>query len=335
MATIFPQRRLGDEYVSAIGLGCTGMSIAVPGGGLVDGTDIEEEYLRLLTTAADMGMTFWTTTSDTYGPHNTSEKVLGRWFKETGRRDEIFLATKFGIPHANSGAGAGAGNRSSSTSDDLKHACDASLRRLNTYYIDLYYYSCHPKDADGPDTDGPAIEDVVAAMAQLRKLGRIRYLGLSGCASAETLRRAHAAQSITAAELQCSALTTPDPAFIARARQLGVKIIASAPLGGGLLAGTGPGPSPSPFPYLPGAGKNPTPSDLALAEALAAMAERKGCTPGQLALAWVLAQGGDFIPIPGITFAGHLLENAGALSVRLSGEDEKEIRAVVDKYRGQ
>lgn len=279
MTPNFPQRKIGDDLVSAIGLGCMGMSI------ILDPTKSnDEESLRVLTAAADMGINFWVT-SDRYGPF-TNEELLGRWFAETGRRDEIFLVTKFGTKLSAAGQ-----FEIDGTPEYVKQACEASLKRLNTDRIDLYCQ--HRVDPATP------IERTVEAMAELKHEGKIRYLGLSEC-SARTLRRAHAVHPIAAAEMEFSLfaleIETPDTNFLPTARDLGVKIIAYSPLGRGFL--TGAIRSRDDFHendlrktiYARFSEENFA-GNLRLVEGLESIAKEKGCTTGQLALAWLLAQG--------------------------------------------
>jgi aryl-alcohol dehydrogenase-like predicted oxidoreductase len=275
MAPKFPQRKLGDDHVSALGLGCMGMSIVLP-----SGPNNDEESLKVLTEAADMGINFWVT-SDAYGPF-TNEILIGRWFKETGRRDEIFLGTKFGVKIVN-------GKRETCGKPDyVKEACEASLKRLNTDRIDLYYQ--HRVDSETP------IEKTVEAMAQLKTEGKIRYLGLSEC-SAQTLSRAHKVHPIAAAEMEFSPfaldIESTQTNFLKTARALGVKIVAYSPLGRGFL--TGAIKKREDFievrRVFPRFSEENFSSNLEIVEKLASFAKEKGCTPGQLALAWVLAQG--------------------------------------------
>ena len=280
MAPKFPQRRIGDDLVSAIGLGCMGMSIV-----LSNGTN-DEESLKVLTAAADMGITFWDT-SDMYGPF-TNEELLGRWFKETGRRDEIFLATKFGNIIEKGGFSI------RGDPEYVKQACEASLKRLQTDRIDLYYQ--HRVDSKTP------IERTVQAMVDLKKQGKIRYLGLSEC-SAQTLRRAHKVHPIAAAQMEFSPfaleIESPETNFLTTARELGVKIVTYSPLGRGFLTGAiksradfDPKDLRSMFPRF---SEENFPQNLKLVDVITSIAKEKGCTSGQLALAWVLAQGeGEF-----------------------------------------
>ncbi|KIW99888.1 uncharacterized protein Z518_10816 [Rhinocladiella mackenziei CBS 650.93] len=316
----FPQRKIGEDLVSALGLGCMGMSIV-----LSSGPYDEKESLKVLTEAADVGINFWVT-SDSYGPF-TNEKLIGRWFKETGRRDEIFLATKFGIRLGDGKI------KIDGSPDYVKEACEASLERLETDHIDLYLQ--HRVDTETP------IEKTVGAMAQLKKEGKIRYLGLSEC-SARTLRRAHKVHPITAAEMEFSPfaldIESDQTNFLTTARELGVKLVLYSPLSRGFLTGTVK--SRDDFDKADTRRLHPRFSEenfgdnLKLVEALVALAKEKGCTPGQLALAWELAQGDDFIPIPGTKHINYLKENAGAVHVDFSKEDEKKFREAIERVGG-
>lgn len=274
----YPQRKLGDTTVSAQGLGCMGMSMAYTSYGGYD----DEESAKCLTRAADLGITFWDT-SDVYGPH-TNEKLIGKWFKDTGRRSEIFLATKF-ANYFQDGQLLQRGDP-----EYVKQSCAASLERLGTDYIDLYYQ--HRVDTKVP------IEETVKAMVELKNEGKIRYLGLSEC-SAQTLRRAHAVHPIAAAQMEYSPfaleIESEQTEFLKTARELGVKIVAYSPLGRGFLTHTiksrddiEANDSRASHPRF---SKEHFPENLKLVETLSAIAKQKGSTPGQLVLAWVLAQG--------------------------------------------
>ncbi|KAH8682115.1 aldo-keto reductase [Xylariales sp. PMI_506] len=321
MAAKYPQRKIGDDLVSAQGLGCMGMSFSYTSNGGFN----DEESFRVLTRAADLGITFWDT-SDMYGPF-TNEQLIGRWFKETGRRDEIFLATKFANIFKD-------GKMTiCGTPEYVKQACRDSLERLQTDRIDLYYQ--HRVDPRTP------IEKTVAAMAELQKEGKVRYLGLSEC-SARTLRRAAAVAPIAAAQMEFSPfalqIESEQTGFLAAARELGVKIVAYSPLGRGFL--TGAIRSRDDLDARDNRRGHPRfseenfPDNIRLVETLAGIARDKGVTPGQLALAWVLAQGDDFIPIPGTKRVKYLEENVAAINVELSEEEEKSIRAAINSVGG-
>jgi aryl-alcohol dehydrogenase-like predicted oxidoreductase len=302
--------------VPALGLGCMSLSIPSSNG------HTDEDSLKLLTAAADMGMTFWVVspptkpfqvaqqqpfpahgapnlthgqTSDWYGPHH-NEEVIGRWFKETGRRKEIFLCTKFGHRKVDGQP------QVSGKASTVKEACEASLKRLNTDYIDLY--AQHRVDPDTP------IEEAIHAMVTLKEQGKIRHLGLSEC-SARTLRRACAVHPIATAEMEFSPfaleIESAETKFLATARELGVKIIAYSPLGRGFL--TGRLKSRADFDPLdkrimfPRFAEENFADNLKIVAIFEEMAREKGCSSGQVALAWVLAQG-DGESFSG--FASHL-----------------------------
>lgn len=280
MASTYPQRKLGEDLVSAQGLGCMGMSFAYTSYGGYD--DVESS--KVLTKAADLGITFWDT-SDVYGPH-TNEKLIGKWFKDNpGRRKEIFLATKFGNLRTPDGKHTVRGDP-----EWVKEACRQSLERLGIDQIDLYYQ--HRVDSKVP------IEETVKAMVELKNEGKIRYLGLSEC-SAATLRRAHKVHPIAAAQMEFSPfaleIESEQTDFLRTARELGVKIVAYSPLGRGFLTGTIT--SRSDLDENDSRANHPRFSEqhfddnLKLVKKLEEMGKKKGCTPGQLAIAWVLAQG--------------------------------------------
>ncbi|KAF3761741.1 Aldo/keto reductase [Cryphonectria parasitica EP155] len=321
MAPDYPKRKLGDDLVSAQGLGCMGMSFAYTSFGGQD----DEESLRVLTRAADIGVTFWDT-SDVYGPFK-NEELLGRWFKETGRRDEIFLATKFANKFVD-------GKMVVDGSPEyVKEACAASLKRLGTDRIDLYYQ--HRIDPNTP------VEKTVQAMAELKAEGKIRYLGLSECSS-RTLERAYKVHPIAAVQMEYSPfaleIESEQTNLLKTARAHGVKLIAYSPLGRGFL--TGSIRSPADLDEKDGRRAHPRfnqenfPGNLKLVETLAAIAKEKGCTPGQLSIAWVMAQGEDVIPIPGTKRVKYLEENANAVNVQLSKEDEAKIRKAIESVGG-
>ncbi|KAF2732548.1 aldo-keto reductase [Polyplosphaeria fusca] len=318
MTAKFPQRKIGDDLVSAIGLGCLGMSVPPDGAN-------DEESLRVLTAAADMGINFWDT-SDMYGPY-LNEKLIGRWFKETGRRDEIFLATKFGIKFVDGKP------QMDSTPEHVKAACAGSLERLGTDRIDLYYQ--HRVDPNVP------IERTVEAMAQLKKESKIRYLGLSEC-SARTLQRACKIEQIAAAQMEFSPfaleIESEETDFLKAARELGVKIVPYSPLGRGILTGaikTRDDLDEMRRNMHPRFSEENFPKNIVLVHKIQEIATQKGCPVGQLALAWVLAQGDDFIPIPGTKRLKYLEQNAGAVKVELTKQEEEGIRKAVDEVGGR
>ncbi|KAI0967568.1 aldo-keto reductase [Xylaria arbuscula] len=320
MAAKYPQRKIGDDSVSAIGLGCMGMTFAYASGGYND-----EEAYQVLTKAADSGVTFWDT-ADMYGPF-TNEKLIGKWFKETGRRNEIFLATKFAHRLID--------GKFSITGDPgyVKEACNASLERLQTDHIDLYYQ--HRVDPKTP------IEHTVQAMAELKKEGKVRYLGLSEC-SERSLRRAHAVHPIAAIQMEYSPfalqIESSQTNLLKAARELGIKVVAYSPLGRGFL--TGAIKSRDQLDEKDNRRLMPRFSDenfsdnLKLAQLLGDIAKEKGYTSGQLSIAWLLAQGDDIIPIPGTKRLKYLDENIKSTDLTLTKEEEARIRQAIDSVGG-
>jgi aryl-alcohol dehydrogenase-like predicted oxidoreductase len=305
--------------VSEIGLGCMGMSAFY-------GQTDEDEALRTLSRALELGCNFWDT-SDLYGPH-TNEELLARAL--AGRRDDVFLATKFAIRIV-PGEGDAPWRRVIDGSPAYVHeACEASLQRLQTDHIDLYYQ--HRVDPNTP------IEDTVGAMAELVEEGKVRYLGLSE-AGAETIRRAHAVHPITALQSEYSLWTRDVEAeILPTLQELGIALVAYSPLGRGFLSGRFASPDDldeGDFRrYGPRFTGDNLQQNLVLAERVRELAHEKGITPGQLALAWVLARGEHVVPIPGTKRVSYLEENLAAADVALDPGDWERIADAVPAAAG-
>ena len=298
-------RTIGQLTVSALGLGCMGMSEFYGGGD-------EQESVATIHEFLDAGGSLLDT-ADMYGPF-TNEKLVGRAI--SGRRGDVVLATKFGNERREDGSWVGINGRP----EYVRSACDASLHRLGVDHIDLYYQ--HRVDKTVP------IEDTVGAMAELVQAGKVRHLGLSE-ASAETIRRAHAVHPITALQTEYSLWERePETKVFPVLAELGIGFVPYSPLGRGFL--TGQIRSADDFAeddfrkHSPRfQGENFT-RNLELVDRVKELADRKQCTPGQLALAWLLAQGEHIVPIPGTKKRERLRENLGAVDVELT-QDELQL----------
>jgi aryl-alcohol dehydrogenase-like predicted oxidoreductase len=311
-----PVRRLGELEVSAQGLGCMGMSQSY-------GPADETESVATIHRALDLGVTLLDT-ADAYG-RGANEELVGRTI--ASRRSEVVLATKFGLRRILDPRDGGVRGDAAY----VQQACDASLRRLGVDHIDLYYL--HRVDPDVP------IEETVGAMAALVDAGKVRYLGLSE-AGADTIRRAYAVHPITALQSEWSLWTRDiEGDILATCRELGVGIVPFSPLGRGFLTGRVSAELPaddarSGMPRFVGENYD---RNLAIVQALQALAEDRGVTAGQLALAWVQHQGADVVPIPGTKRRTYLEENVAAATLELSTEDLARIEAVapIDSIAGE
>ncbi len=309
------ERNLGKEglRVSELGLGCMGMSEFY-------GTGDEDESIATIHRAIELGVTFLDT-ADMYGPF-TNEKLVGKAIAD--RRDQVVLATKFGNERGEDGSFMGVNGRP----DYVRQSCDGSLKRLSVDHIDLYYQ--HRVDPEVP------IEETVGAMKELVEAGKVRYLGLSEAAP-ETIRKAHEVHPISALQTEYSLFTREvEDEILPTLRELGIGFVAYSPLGRGFLTGRWRSIEDMPeedtrtarFPRFQ---EENFRKNLELADKVREISDEKGITPGQLALAWLLRQGDDIVPIPGTKRRERLEENAAATDVTLTDEDLRRIEEAIPR----
>ncbi|KAF2727983.1 putative aldo/keto reductase [Polyplosphaeria fusca] len=314
-----PLRQLGTNgpKVPALGFGLMGLS------GGYGPVPSDEERFKILDRAVELGATFW----DTADIYLDSEELIGKWFKRTGKRDQIFLASKFGIVMENGLNFKGI----NSSAEYCKQACERSLERLGVDYIDLYY--AHRLNPDTP------VEQTMRALLDLQKAGKIKHIGLSEPSSTAILR-AHAIAPLTAIQMEYSLfvrdIENASTHILSTCRALGIAIVCSSPLGRGLLTGAFSTPESVAAPgdiratHMPRFSAENLAANAGIVRELERVAQSKGCSVAQLAIAWLVRQGGDVFPTPGTKRVGCLEENWGALGVRLSEGEEREVREFLD-----
>jgi aryl-alcohol dehydrogenase-like predicted oxidoreductase len=313
------QRNLGDLTVPAIGLGCMGMSAFY-------GTTDEGEAIATIQRALELGGNLFDT-AEIYGPY-TNEELLGKAL--AGRRDEAIIATKFGNRPTPTPENPGKRTLDGSA-ENVRRSIEGSLKRLGTDHVDLYYV--HRIDPNTP------IEETVGALGELVKEGKIRHIGLSE-AKPETIRRAHATHPITALQTEYSLWSRDvEDEILPTVRELGIGFVAYSPLGRGFLSGRFKSPEDLDAGDFRRSGPRFTGANLEhnleLVAKVEQLAGEKGCTSGQLALAWVLAQGEDIVPIPGTKRRRYLEENLGAIDIELTPDDLARIEAEVPRAEGE
>ncbi|KIY72516.1 Aldo/keto reductase [Cylindrobasidium torrendii FP15055 ss-10] len=312
MASIPAARKIGDAPMNPIGFGAMGMAHGFPSYGAPPS---DEERFKLLDAVYDSGCRHWDT-ADAYGD---SEEFIGRWFARTGKRDEIFIATKCAVNAAGPPRGDAA---------YVKQQCNASLKRLGVQRIDLFYL--HRIDTRTP------IELTIRAMVDLINEGKITYIGLSECGVSD-LRRAHAVHPINALQMDYSPLwlNIERSGILAATKELGITLVAYSPLGKGLITGQYKSPDDfEPGDYrlgIPRFSKDNFPRILAAVDKIRDVAKAHNATPGQVALAWILSQSDNIVVIPGTKKVKYLKENMGALDVKLTVEEIQAVREICEE----